>query len=53
MSKFKGYYDEINGILVVIFERDGIKYCILQNHKILFEIDSFTYIARLKSNKTS
>ena len=53
MSKLLGYYDEINDILVVIFERDGIKYFILQNHKKLFEIDSFSYIVRLKSNETS
>ena len=53
MSKLFGYYDEINDFLVVIFERDGIKYFILQNHKKLFEIDSFSYIVRLKSNETS
>ena len=53
MSKLLGYYDEIKDILVVIYERDGIKYFILQNHKILFEIDSFSYIVRLKSNETS
>ena len=54
MSKLMGYYDEMNDILIVFYEREGIgiKYFILQNHKILYEIESFSYIVRLKSNET-
>ena len=55
MSKLMGYYDEMNDILIVIYEREGIgiKYFILQSHKILYEIESFSYIVRLKSNETT
>jgi len=47
------YYEELNDILVVIFQGATIKYFTLQNHKNLFEIDSFSYIIELKSNEVS
>ena len=53
VSKVLGYYDEINDILVVVFQGTTIKYFTLQYHKILFEIDSFSNIIKLKSNETS
>ena len=46
-----GYYDKIKDIIVVVYEREGINYFILQNLKILFDIDSFSYIFRLKKIK--
>jgi hypothetical protein len=53
VSKTICYYDDLNDILVVIFQGTTIKYFTLQNHKNLFEIDSASYIIKLKSNEVS
>ena len=53
VSKVIGYYDEINDILIAIFEGTTIKYFTLQNHKNLFEIGTFSKIVQLKSYEVS